>query len=404
MNQQAKKKPRLVICVAFWGPLFRRRFVEWNLPTLLAPGNVPALAQALDVRLLIITSDEDRALVSQSPLLKRMADHVEVVIERVPEVSGGDKYRVVTGSFEMALRIADAWDARLFITNPDSVYADGALSAFIEPICAGKQFILGTAISVDERSFERWMKSQHFPVGEGVPLLIPPRALVRGIADNLSREESCRVWGAPEMTVDSGQVHWMVADQGFVTYTAQLAPLVSRSKPIVLESTYDVSMLRQNRVITRDCAFMSDSDAFCCAHIVGDEYQPTYTLHRPGTAWDIARWLRELGDRYHRRNMRRPIFYHSEAIDPLLWQPVITQSSQTMTFATRLAPFMPIVLWLRYFRDVALKLLELSGEIVSRRFRGARSRGRSVLSRSYSLVKAVLRRFYTMARYMLKGR
>src|SRR5262249_57220038 len=48
------------LMVPVWGYQHVRQFLETSLPTLLAPGNVPALAAALDCEFIILTSEEDR--------------------------------------------------------------------------------------------------------------------------------------------------------------------------------------------------------------------------------------------------------------------------------------------------------------------------------------------------------
>ena len=47
------KAAKLLLCV--WGYSYVRQFLECGLPTLLAPGNVPALAAALPTEFIVLT-------------------------------------------------------------------------------------------------------------------------------------------------------------------------------------------------------------------------------------------------------------------------------------------------------------------------------------------------------------
>ena len=47
------------VLLPVWGYPFVRQFLEVSLPTLLAPGNLPALAKALPCTFILMTSEED---------------------------------------------------------------------------------------------------------------------------------------------------------------------------------------------------------------------------------------------------------------------------------------------------------------------------------------------------------
>ena len=59
----ANRSPPTAIKVLMpvWGLRYTRQFLEFCLPTMLAPGNVPALAQALPCTFVVMTSHEGRA-------------------------------------------------------------------------------------------------------------------------------------------------------------------------------------------------------------------------------------------------------------------------------------------------------------------------------------------------------
>ena len=59
------KAAKLLLCV--WGYHYVRQFLEFGLPTLLAPGNVPAVAAELPTEFVILTSSDDEAFISGAP-------------------------------------------------------------------------------------------------------------------------------------------------------------------------------------------------------------------------------------------------------------------------------------------------------------------------------------------------
>ena len=50
-----------------WGQRYLRRFFEFSLPTMIAPGNIPALAATLPCTFVFLTSAQDAELIAEHP-------------------------------------------------------------------------------------------------------------------------------------------------------------------------------------------------------------------------------------------------------------------------------------------------------------------------------------------------
>ena len=66
-----------------WGHRYVRQFLEVGLPTLLAPGNVPALAQSLPCEFELLTSAADESYVRQHRAFDRLADVCRATIRPI---------------------------------------------------------------------------------------------------------------------------------------------------------------------------------------------------------------------------------------------------------------------------------------------------------------------------------
>lgn len=85
-NQQSETAYRFNICTIAWGEEYVRMFLEYNLPSLLAPGNLPALAQAGEVDFCIYTERDHLETIRQSPcyaLLRRYATVRFFFVDRI---------------------------------------------------------------------------------------------------------------------------------------------------------------------------------------------------------------------------------------------------------------------------------------------------------------------------------
>src|SRR6266496_2424558 len=68
----AAKAIRVLLPV--WGEDFVAQFLEYSLPTLLAPGNIPALAKALPTHFVFLTRARDEAAIRAHPACERLSE------------------------------------------------------------------------------------------------------------------------------------------------------------------------------------------------------------------------------------------------------------------------------------------------------------------------------------------
>src|SRR5215207_3169527 len=70
-RRSAASAVKLVLPV--WGYEYVRQFLECGLPTLLAPGNVPALTAELPCEFIILTSSDDEEFLREHSTFKRLS-------------------------------------------------------------------------------------------------------------------------------------------------------------------------------------------------------------------------------------------------------------------------------------------------------------------------------------------
>jgi hypothetical protein len=68
----------VIFAVSFWGPAFRKLFVDLCLASLLAPENLPALSRRRPVVLLMCTTPEDWRALHEEPLFQQAAGLAEI--------------------------------------------------------------------------------------------------------------------------------------------------------------------------------------------------------------------------------------------------------------------------------------------------------------------------------------
>src|SRR3981189_1181676 len=74
------------ILLPVWGAAFIRRFLDLCLPTLLAPGNIPALAQTLPTRFVLLTRSSDLSVITEHPTWRHLATICDTEIRTIDDL------------------------------------------------------------------------------------------------------------------------------------------------------------------------------------------------------------------------------------------------------------------------------------------------------------------------------
>ncbi|GEM_PF-1843682 len=126
--------------VAVWGTEHLRVLFEAAIPTLLADGNLPAVASALPSRLIFFTTFAGERSITSQPLWHVLSQVLPVLVK---VFSGADP---ATPAAHYAMWRAAVEDARtagryVFMMSPDVIWADGSLRHVGELIRSGKKAI-----------------------------------------------------------------------------------------------------------------------------------------------------------------------------------------------------------------------------------------------------------------------
>jgi hypothetical protein len=123
-----------VIGSILWGDAYVDRFMDYCVPSLLAEGNLPALAETRRVVHSIVTTERDRRRIGSHPSFARLSGTAEVVFTCFPEAflarreqSGYNFYFFYGLLDHHSVFWASALGAELYLLPVDCLYADGCL-------------------------------------------------------------------------------------------------------------------------------------------------------------------------------------------------------------------------------------------------------------------------------------
>lgn len=163
-----------------WGADYVAATTSGLLRTLLAPGNLPALAQGRAVRLEITTSARDRAALERAPVVAALRQHAAIDFFIVPDhLVGRPAPQDFSYWLMSAAHMATAERARRsgtgasFLTA-DMMLSDGSLAAARRMVDGGAQAVLTSALEVEPGSM-----SDGGGDDSGRPLSLNAGAMVR---------------------------------------------------------------------------------------------------------------------------------------------------------------------------------------------------------------------------------
>ncbi len=219
--------------VVVWGERFRNHFLNWCLPTLLSPNNIPALLNRGN-KFLICTTPEDWAAMEQASIFALLKTYVEPVLLEIPLPPPGRSGCQHMGiGHKLATDMMYSDRAYGVMMTPDFMLSDGSLSAIQRHAVEGKQVVLTAALRFGEEPlFENLAKmgiaEQDSRFGEqGRPLPITGRQLVAAGIRSFHSESLRYEWEAPYFTDFPVACWWRVPEEdGIVLHCLSWAALL----------------------------------------------------------------------------------------------------------------------------------------------------------------------------------
>jgi hypothetical protein len=138
---------------AVWGRWHTDMFLSVNLPTLLAPGNLPAFARIIPTRYRIFTTAADRDSMRRSALFAVLKNLVELEIVEIRPDSAVDPIVAHHRLWGQSMAHAAARGALTVLIPPDVLWSDGSFAHVARAIAAGKSAVFMSYLRVISETF-----------------------------------------------------------------------------------------------------------------------------------------------------------------------------------------------------------------------------------------------------------
>jgi len=309
------KKVKVLLPV--WGTRYLKQFVDVGLPTLLAPGNLPALAKALPCEFVLLTSDEDAEEFATHPAYAYLQTVCDVRLESINDLITGDNYSTtITLAFERAVRAAgpEMTDTCFFFLISDYLVADGSLANALARMQAGVSGLLAGNFQVageDARGTFRRTFDQGGPV-----ISLPARQLVKWALPHLHPMTVANMADFPLVrSAHSNRLFWGVDEDTMIGrfYLMHMLCIRPEVTDFVIGSSCDYSFVPE-MCPSRNVEALTDSDEYLVVEMQPTAHERGFLRLGPVTPKLLARSLSEWTTAHHRDNVRHQLVFHAADI------------------------------------------------------------------------------------------
>jgi hypothetical protein len=313
--------------IPVWGEEYVEKLCSVGIPSLLAPGNIPALPNKGVSSFVIVTTPEDAARIRAKPIFALLERHISVEFLYLPSKGKlptskdhGEKYVLLMIGHSMVADKAMGRGCAVFL-GPDAIYVDGMMKSLHGHIVAGKEAVIGMGPRVAEETIVPDLVELGL-LKDGEPLVVRPRQGVKLLLRHLHHDIRVHRWTSPFFPRNPYMCGWDMPD-GMLVRAFGLHPYIVdyRDLPGWTPRVSDCSPV--DGTFIRDCAItwdkiyqVTDSDEFFVLSLTS-MHSRDYG-HEPNTdpISTIAQWLTR-GDMtpVHHRSFVTAIKLHAEDLN-----------------------------------------------------------------------------------------
>jgi hypothetical protein len=312
MNDHSDRKPKVRFLTCLWGREHRTRWLGLSLPSLLAAGNLPALAASTNLEVAILTDKRSASLIHGHAAFRRLQKICQVHFIEIDDLIVGTAYGV-TLTLAYARGIMSAGEEQtstaFVFMNSDFIVADGSLATLADKIRSGHRCIVAPSLRA---AAERLLPNLRKAVG-GHRLSLKPRALVGMALANLHLTALGKTLGQDDFhCLSFNQSYWRMGQSALLGRYHLLFMLCIRPEiPLGPVNSYCDYGLIPELVPSSPMMALTDSDEFFMMELGPEHQEDDLLCFGPARLDHIAGSLRRWTTKEHRQSAEFDFVFHS---------------------------------------------------------------------------------------------
>jgi hypothetical protein len=204
-----------VFTTVFWGDWHRDMFLDVNLPTMLAAGNLPALTNEISCEYFVYTTSKDAVRTAQNGAFQRLRSLMPVNIKLFTPSKTKHPVDLHQDIWRAATEHARSRGAFILLMPPDVAWADGSFARLRDALMARKRAIFMTYPRVVSETIVPAMH-ERFPRNAGDALAISPSALMGLAITHIHPLMAAYDRSATHFPIHPEMVLWPIDGDGFL--------------------------------------------------------------------------------------------------------------------------------------------------------------------------------------------
>ncbi len=325
-----ESSPKINFLLALWGESFISMFCDISLRSLLAPGNIPALAKEYKCIFTLLTKKENIPCFERQALYPLLKTHCEIRYVEIGDVIFPNNHSAtLTVALERGMRESgDAMLSTYFIyLMADYLFAGNAFSGLLPHLRRGVSAVTAGNYQVVEEEILENVRSFINPA-TGI-IDIPGRELVGWSLRHLHPVTVANTVNAEEThTLHANRLFWRVGEDTLIGrfYLRHTLCLKPERTDYIIGGPWDYSYLPE-MCPSGNVAHITDSDEYFVIELQPLAYEDKYVAAGPHVPAVTAESLSEWTTAGQRANAHIAVTYHSNDVPPQA-KAVIAQSGQ----------------------------------------------------------------------------
>jgi 2-polyprenyl-3-methyl-5-hydroxy-6-metoxy-1,4-benzoquinol methylase len=301
------------VLVPVWGYEFAQQFLNVSLPTLLAPGNLPALAKTLPTEFIFLTGRRDEPMIRQSEGYRQLSAVCPISFNLIDDIiTQGNHSTTVTLAYLAAVRRAGKamLDTCFFFLVSDYVLADGSLDSVIKLMYSGTSAVQAGNFQVIAEEAVPWLERQRKQGRE--PLVLQPRELMRYALTCIHPATIANTVNLPvSHNSHCNRLFWRVDADTLIGrfYLMHMLCIRPELTDFVIGASCDYSFIPE-MCPSGNVEVMTDSDRYLVIEVQPRRHEANFLRLGPARPKQIAASLSEWTTALHRDNARHTLIFH----------------------------------------------------------------------------------------------
>jgi hypothetical protein len=246
---------KIVLGISIWGEHYQKMFLDFCLPSLMAPGNLPALAKEREIILHIYTTAECMEAINLNLpfFLKRKFTEIETPL--------GDKYAHLGAMQRNQLQFAHDSGADYHLLMPDYVYSENCFTGILSANALGRKAIARLVMSTKMEGIVPKLTRYRI----GTTIAVPHANLATLALSNI--HPACRNWLAQTNDYPSTHVQVFVARNNMRMLSPHQSPVFVAHEAITVPTSMMPLDSQLDKITSAKWYCPKEDDGICMIEI-----------------------------------------------------------------------------------------------------------------------------------------